>query len=169
MMNTLITWHLPFRRPEMLHGAMNEFFLPLLGNWEQAGLPERAAPSGYVPQIASHVDGSTLCIKVDLPGVEPTEIELTVKEHQLTLSGERKAAPEQHNGNRFRQEMPYGPFSRTFILPEGVRAEELKARFTNGVLEITAPLPAARQPKKVPVQIAQSTQIVSEKPQLITA
>src|ERR1043166_1005368 len=98
--------------------------------------------------------------KVDLPGVEPTEIELTVKENQLTLSGERKAAPEQHNGNRFRQEMPYGSFPRTFTLPEGIMAEELQARFANGVLEITAPLPAARLPKKIPVQIAQTAREV---------
>ena len=59
-----------------------------------------------------------------------------------------------------------GRFPRTFTLPEGVRAEELQARFTNGVLEITAPLPAARLPKKIPVQIALSA---SESPQTITA
>src|ERR1044071_4945142 len=152
MMKTLITWSLPLRRPEMLRGDINEFILPLLGNWEQTGVSERAAPTGYAPQIASYVDGSNFYIKVDLPGVEPTEVELTVKENQLTLSGERKAAPEQHNGNRFRQEMPYGPFTRTFTLPEDVTAEELQPRFAHGVLEITVPLPAARLPKKVPVQ-----------------
>ena len=167
MMNTLITWSLPLRHPAMLRGDMNAFLLPLLGHWEQANMPEQhSAPTGYVPQIASYVEGNNLCIKVDLPGVEPTEIELTVKENQLTLSGERKAAPEQHNGNRFRQEMQYGPFTRTFTLPEGVRAEELQARFANGVLEITAPLPAARLPKKIPVQIAQTAR---EVPQTISA
>ena len=166
MMKTLVTWSLPFRRPEMLRSDINEFILPLLGHWEHAGMPELSAPTGYAPQIASYVDGSNFYIKVDLPGVEPSEVELTVKENQLTLSGERKAAPEQHNGNRFRQEMPYGPFTRTFTLPEGVTAEELQARFANGVLEITAPLPAARLPKKVPVQIAPSA---SEAPQPITA
>jgi HSP20 family protein len=166
MMNTLALRILPFRRPETFHGNINELFGPFFNDWERVGMPERSAPTGYVPQIASYVEGSTLCLKVDLPGVEPTEIELTVEENQLTLSGERKAAPEQHNGNRFRQEMRYGPFSRTFTLPEGVRAEELQARFTNGVLEITAPLPAARLPKKIPVQIALSA---SESPQTITA
>jgi len=71
MMKTLITWSLPLRRPEMLRGDINEFILPLLGNWEQIGMSERAAPIGYSPQIASYVDGSNLFIKVDLPGVEP--------------------------------------------------------------------------------------------------
>ena len=154
MMKTLALWHIPFRRPETFHGNINELFGPLFNDWERVGMPERSAPTGYVPQIASYLDGNTFCIKADLPGVDPTEVELTVKDNQLTLTGERKAAPEQQNGNRFQQEVRYGPFARTFTLPEGMTAEELHARYRNGVLEITGPLPAAKLPKKVPVQIA---------------
>jgi HSP20 family protein len=154
MMKTLATWHLPFRRPEILRGDINEFFIPLLGDWERSEMLERSAPTGYVPQIASYLDGSTFCINADLPGVEPSEVEITVKDNQLTLTGERKAAPEQQNGNRFQQEVRYGPFARTFTLPEGVTAEELRARYHNGVLEVIVPLPAAKLSKKVPVQIA---------------
>src|SRR5258706_13841813 len=100
MMKTLVTWNLPFRRPEILRGDLNEFFIPLLGNWEHAGMLEHSAPTGYAPQIASYVDGSNFYIKVDLPGVEPSEVELTVKENQLTLSGERKAADESPSTDR---------------------------------------------------------------------
>jgi len=111
-------------------------------------------PIGYVPQIDSYLDGNTVCIKADLPGVDPKEVELTVKDNQLTLKGERKEEQEQKNGNRLYQEIRYGAFARTFPLPEGVKAEELQARYHNGVLEITVPLPAAQMPKKVLVQIA---------------
>jgi len=76
-----------------------------------------------------------------------------VEDNQLTLKGERKAEQEQQNGNRLAQEVQYGAFARTFTLPEGVMAEELQARYHNGVLEMTVPLPAAKLPKKVPVQI----------------
>jgi HSP20 family protein len=100
------------------------------------------------------VDGNTIYINADLPGVEPAAVELTVKDNQLTLTGERKAALEQHNGNRCQQEVRYGPFARTFTLPDGVTAEELQARYRNGVLEITASLPAAQLSTKVSVQIA---------------
>jgi HSP20 family protein len=154
MMKALATWHIPFRRPEILRGDMNELFIPLFGDWERAEMPERSAPAGYVPPIASYLEGSTFRIKADLPGIDPSEVELTVKDNQLTLTGERKAAPEQQNGNRFQQEVRYGPFARTFTLPEGVTAEELRARYYNGVLEVIVPLPAAKLPKKVPVQIA---------------
>jgi HSP20 family protein len=76
-----------------------------------------------------------------------------VKDNQLTLKGERKAEQEQQNGNRLSQEVHYGSFARTFTLPEGVAAEELQARYHNGVLEITVPLPSAKLAKKIPVQI----------------
>ena len=81
-------------------------------------------------------------------------------------SGERKVAPEQQNGNRFQQEMRYGPFSRTFTLPEGMTAEELRARYHNGVLEITASVPTAKLSKKVPIQIAPTA---SDEPRAIVS
>ena len=128
-------------------------FSHFLGDWEPGRIPRPAAPAAYVPQLASYVDGDSLCIRVDLPGVEPTEVELLVEDNQLTLKGERKAEQEQQNGNRLSQEVQYGAFARTFTLPEGVTAEGLQARYRNGVLEVTVPLPAAKRPKKVPVQI----------------
>jgi HSP20 family protein len=118
---------------------------------------------GYVLQIASYVDGDSLCIRADLPGVDPQEVELLVEDNQLTLKGERKAEQEQQNGNRLTQEVQYGAFARTFTLPEGVMAEELQASYHNGVLEVTVPLPAAKLAKKVPVQIK------GEEPQAIAS
>jgi len=153
MMKTLSTWHIPFRSLNTSRD-IDELFSLFRGDWDRAGMPGRSVPTGYVPQIASYLDGNHFCIKADLPGVDPTEVELTVKDNQLTLKGERKAAQEQQNGNRLQQEVRYGAFARTFMLPEGVTAEELQARYHNGVLEVTVPLPAAKLPKKVPVQIA---------------
>ena len=135
-------------------------FSHFLGGWEHGRIPRPAAPAGYVPQIASYVDGDSLCIRADLPGVDPTEVELLVEDNQLTLKGERKAEQEQQNGNRLSQEVQYGAFARTFTLPAGVTAEGLHARYHNGVLEITVPLPAAKLAKKVPVQIKSEEQQV---------
>jgi HSP20 family protein len=152
MMNRLSTWPIPFR---ILNTSrdLDEIFSRFLGDWEQDRMPRHAVPTEYVPQIASYVDGNSICIRADLPGVDPKEVELTVKENQLTIKGERKAEQEQQNGNRISQEVQYGSFARTFMLPEGVMAEELQASYHNGVLEVTIPLPAAKLPKKVPVQI----------------
>ena len=152
MMNKFSTWPIPFRILNT-SGDLDEIFSCFLGDWEPGRIPRHSVPTGYVPQIASYVDGNSICIRADLPGVDPKEVELTVKDNQLTLKGERKAEKEQQNGNRLAQEVQYGSFVRTFTLPEGVTAEELQARYHNGVLEVTVPLPAAKLPKKVPVHI----------------
>jgi len=159
MMKRLSTWPLPFR---ILNTSrdLDEMFSHFLGDWEQGRIPRPTEPAVYVPQIASYVDGNSLCIRADLPGVDPQEVELLVEDNQLTLKGERKAEQEQQNGNRLAQEVQYGAFARTFTLPEGVTAEGLQAHYHNGVLEVTVPLPAAKLAKKVPVQIKSEEQQV---------
>jgi len=152
MMKRLSTWPLPFR---ILNTSrdLDEMFSHFLGDWEPGRIPRHAVPTAYVPQIASYVDGNSICIRADLPGIDPKEVELIVEDNQLTLKGERKAEQEQQNGHRLAQEVQYGAFARSFTLPEGVTAEGLQARYHNGVLEVTVPLPAAKLPKKVPVHI----------------
>jgi len=159
MMKRLSTCPLSFR---ILNTSrdLDEMFSHFLGDWEQGRIPRHATPAVYVPQITSYVDGNSLCIRADLPGVDPQEVELLVEDNQLTLKGERKAGQEQQNGNRLAQEVQYGAFARTFTLPEGVTAEGLQARYHNGVLEVTVPLPAAKLAKKVPVQIKSEEQQV---------
>ena len=159
MMKRLSTWPLPFR---ILNTSrdLDEMFSHFLGDWEQGRIPRHATPAVYDPQITSYVDGNSLCIRADLPGVDPQEVELLVEDNQLTLKGERKAEQEQQNGNRLAQEVQYGAFARTFTLPEGVTAEGLQACYHNGVLEVTVPLPAAKLAKKVPVQIKSEEQQV---------
>ena len=152
MMTRLSTWPLPFR---VLNTSrdLDEMFSHFLGDWEPGRIPRPAAPTAYVPQIASYVDGDSLRIRADLPGVDPTEVELIVEDNQLILKGERKAEQGQQHGPRLAQEVQYGAFARTFTLPEGVGAEGLQARYHNGVLEVRVPVPAAKLAKKVPVQI----------------
>ena len=91
MMKRLSTWPIPFR---ILNTSrdLDELFGLFLGDWERGGMPRPLVPTEYVPQIASYVDGNSICIRADLPGVDPKEVELTVKDNQLTLTGERKAA-----------------------------------------------------------------------------
>jgi HSP20 family protein len=152
MIKALSTWHIPYRSLNTSRD-IDELFSFFLGDWDRAGMPGRPVPPGYVPQSDSYLDETSFHLTVDLPGIEPSEVDLIVKDNQLTLKGERKAGPEHQNGNRLGQEVRYGAFTRTFTLPKGVKAEELQARSHNGVLEVTVPLPAAQLPTKVPVQL----------------
>ncbi|HXG24105.1 MAG TPA: Hsp20/alpha crystallin family protein, partial [Chthonomonadales bacterium] len=107
---------------------------------------------GCSPVMESYVDGKTLHLKADLPGVDPKDVELVVEGRQLTLKGERKAEQKAENGNYFHREVRYGRFARTFLLPEGVKAEDIQATYRNGVLEIAVPLPESLIAKQIPVQ-----------------
>jgi HSP20 family protein len=151
-MRELTTWT-PFHSLSSFRRDMDELFTRFFGDWERAGTPWASMSQGYAPRIESYVDGNTLRIKADLPGVDPQDVELTVEGTQLTLRGERKAHQERQDSPYLQQEVQYGTFARVFMLPQGVKAEDVHATYRNGVLEVSVPLPASLVSKKVPVQI----------------
>jgi HSP20 family protein len=78
---------------------------------------------------------------------------VTVEGNRLTLRGERKAEHEGAEEGYFHCERHYGSFVRSFTIPEGVKAEDIHAKYHNGVLELSVPLPASVLPKKVNIAI----------------
>lgn len=107
-----------------------------------------------VPALETHVDkeASTYVCKVSLPGIEPKEVQISVKGNLLTISGERRAETKTKDAEYFHEEFAYGEFERTVELPEGVNTEKLNAEYVNGVLEITAPVAAVALPKKIEIK-----------------
>lgn len=153
MMRELTPWQNPFSALTSLRRDMDELFTRFFGNWEQTGTPWALMSGEYTPRIESYVEGHTLHIKADLPGVDPKEVEIAVEGNQLTLRGERKAQQEVKEDNYLRQEVQYGSFARTVLLPQGVKADNIHATYHNGVLDVTIPLPDSLVAKKVPIQI----------------
>ena len=149
----LTPWHTPLRALTEMQREMNHLFSRFFGEGEQAGNRWQSASASYVPRIESAVRENTLYVKADLPGIDPKNVEVTVEGTQLTLRGERKAEHEGSNGGYGHREVQYGSFVRSFTIPEGVKAEDIHAKYHNGVLELTIPLPAAMQPKKVNIAI----------------
>jgi HSP20 family protein len=154
MRNELMLWRNPISLLDSFRHEMEAFVNRVFDGREWAGTLEAPMWTGYSPMIESYVDGKTLHLKADLPGVEPKDVEIVVEGRQLTLKGERKAEQETQNGNYFHREVRYGRFARTFLLPEGVKAEDIQATYRNGVLEIAMPLPESLVAKQIPVQTA---------------
>jgi HSP20 family protein len=132
---------------------MNQMFSRFFGDSEPVGNQWVSPSEHFVPRIESAVRENTLYVKADLPGIDPKDVELTVEGNQLTLRGERKAEHEGTNGGYVHREVQYGSFVRSFTIPEGVKAEDIQAKYHNGVLELSVPLPAAMLPKKVNIAI----------------
>jgi HSP20 family protein len=99
----------------------------------------------WLPEIElSRQDGNVM-VTADLPGLNRDDINLEVRDGNLIIEGERQQMSEQDQGGVFRSERRYGSFQRVIPLPEGADTANAKARFDNGVLEVTVPVPQEGQ------------------------
>ena len=100
-----------------------------------------SGPLGWSPSIDVFHRGNELVVRADLPGMRPEDINVDVSDDAVTLSGERQDEHRDERNGVYRYERSYGSFYRTIPLPEGTIADQAKANFKNGVLEITIPAP----------------------------
>jgi HSP20 family protein len=116
----------------------------------------QAASSTWLPNIDVFERDQQLVTKIDLPGMTKNDVKVEVADGYLTISGERKTEAEEKKDDFYRCEREFGSFYRTVPLPEGTRAEDVKATFADGVLEIAVPLPvqAEAKPQKVEIRDA---------------
>ena len=109
--------------------------------------------SSFSPRIEMFEKDNRLVTRVDLPGMKKEDVTVEVADDQLTLSGERKREVEDKKDNFYRSEREYGTFYRTVPLPEGVKPEDVRASFADGVLEVSVPMPAPHAAKATKVRI----------------
>ena len=110
-------------------------------------------PAAHRPAIESYTEGDKLVVRVDLPGIDPKNVDIKVTGGILTVKGSREEKSETKKADYFRREVRYGSFERSITLPEGMKAEDLKAAYRDGVLELTGPMPKEAVSKQVKIQI----------------
>ena len=94
--------------------------------------------------------GDEFVINVDLPGVDPSAIDITVERNVMTLKAER-AWRRSEEDQVLMSERPQGTFTRQLYLGEGLDAERVNARYEHGVLTLTIPVAEKAKPRKVEV------------------
>jgi HSP20 family protein len=104
------------------------------------------------PPVESFRSNGNVVVRMDLPGVRAEDVHVGLHDGYLTIKGERKREKEFASEAVLRDEVCYGPFERNFAMPH-VKAEEIKARYHEGVLEITAPLEERYTTKKIEVEV----------------
>lgn len=109
-------------------------------------------PSGgySVPTDVFHTEDRQI-IRMDLPGVDPEEVEVTVQESTLLINGRRRFPFEADKVRFTRRGTFYGDFTQRVQLGKGLDVEQINARFDNGVLEVTIPFAAEVQPRKIAI------------------
>ena len=118
------------------------FFAPVRSDW--ASLP---------PAVDVEETPEAYVFRADVPGVEPKDVKITVHGETLTLRGERKQETEKKEGSLHRIERSYGSFERSFTLGMPVQADQVKASYKNGVLEIRVPKAEQARMREIEVQV----------------
>jgi HSP20 family protein len=114
----------------------------------------RGTEAAWTPGIDVFERDNRLVTKLDLPGLKKEDIKVEVTNGHLAISGERRREEEEKGEEFYRCEREHGTFYRAVPLPDGVKLDDVTATFTDGVLEVSVPLPVKAEPvvRKVAVE-----------------
>jgi len=106
-----------------------------------------------MPEVDMFESDGKLILKAELPGMKKEDIEVTLTDGSITISGEKKKEDEIKRKDYYKLERSYGSFRRTFSLPTEVRGDKVKSTFKDGVLEVIMPKSDEAKSKEVKVKI----------------
>jgi HSP20 family protein len=132
-----------------LQDEMNKLFEGTLGS------PIRSALFGtdFMPPVDVLRDKDNLVVRMDAPGMGKDDLDITILNDRLFVRGDKKEDTTQEGQNVHRRERFYGHFERVIDLPQPVEADKVKATFTDGVLQIVAPIRPEAKPKQITVDV----------------
>ena len=108
--------------------------------------------SAFVPDLNVSESEKSVEISAELPGMNETDIEVSVDKNLLTIKGEKKAGREDQNRSYYHRERRFGSFQRSIRLPDEVEMENIQAAFRDGVLVITLPKSEKEQARVIEVK-----------------
>ena len=106
----------------------------------------------WAPAVDLIDKNDKLLANVELPGVDKKDVKLSLNDSILTIQGEMKKDEETEKEDYYYRERAYGTYARTISLPSEVDKEKIKAKFKNGILEITMPKKPEVKPKEITVE-----------------
>jgi HSP20 family protein len=143
----LVRWE-PFRELAALQNEMGRWMSQL----SSGGVtPGNGQSSTWLPTVDVWETENELVLSFDLPGIQEEQIAVELDDNVLTVSGQRERTSEHSNERFYRFERRFGTFSRSVTLPAGVSEEDIKADYTNGVLEIRVPKPEEQKPRRIQI------------------
>jgi HSP20 family protein len=107
----------------------------------------------WAPAVDLYEDKDNVIVKAEVPGMKKEDIDVSLHEGTLTISGERKLEEEKTEGETYRSERFYGRFQRSVLLPTAVLADKVNAAYKDGILTITLPKSEEAKPKQIEVSV----------------
>jgi HSP20 family protein len=109
--------------------------------------------TGSGPALDIHEDKDNIVVTVELPGMKKEDIDVSLHDGSLSISGERKSEETMENAEVYRSERFFGRFQRTVTLSAPVAAAKIKAQYKDGILTVTLPKAEEAKPKQIDVQV----------------
>ena len=112
-----------------------------------------SARTGWAPAIDVREDGKEIVLEVELPGIKPSDVEVTAENGVLTIRGEKQSTMTENKEGRYHvTERSYGAFTRSFQLPNGVDERRIEAEFSDGLLLVHVPKATLAQPRRIEIR-----------------
>jgi len=110
--------------------------------------------SGWTPALDVYEDKDNVTVKAEVPGMKREEIEVSLHDGALTISGERKNENKHEGAEVYRSERFVGRFQRTVSLPSPIASDKVKAQYKDGILTITLPKTEEAKPRQIDVSVS---------------
>ena len=112
--------------------------------------------NSWTPAVDIRETESELRVELELPGLNPEDVEITAENGILTIRGEKRSERKEDEQSRYHVvERTYGAFMRTFQLPQGIDEDQIAADFDNGILSLRIPKTALPQPRRIQINPGQ--------------
>ncbi len=142
-------WFDAFDDFDNLGAEINKFLTPMSKCKGRDGLFR----NGWAPSVDVYESDSDILIKVDMPGLNKDEIDVSIHDNVLTVKGEKKMENEVKKENYYRAERAYGSFSRSIELPSEVEADKVTAVYKNGVLDLKLGKKEEAKTKRISIDV----------------
>jgi HSP20 family protein len=144
----------PYRDVVALQDRMNSLF---------RGMNEGESPlttASFVPAVDIYEDDKKVILKLEVPGIDQKDLDVSVENNTLTVKGERRFDKEEKEENFHRIERRYGSFYRAFTLPSTVDTGNVHASYNAGVLKLELAKKPEAQPKQIKINVEGERELV---------
>jgi len=160
---SLIRWNHPKSHPEdsryllpalsTMRGEFDRLFDRLIAEpWSMTGSMLSSSEAVWMPSLDVSDTGKEIAVRVELPGVDPKDVEVSITGTHLVISGDKTEESEGRNESRYHMERRFGAFRRIIELPGAVDAKKAVAEHAHGVLTIRVPRTEEARPTQVEVK-----------------
>ncbi|NLB34725.1 MAG: Hsp20/alpha crystallin family protein [Elusimicrobia bacterium] len=144
----------PFRDLERIRSQMNSLFNTSLSKWLEPFGDLESKDSSWGPALEIDDKKKEVLVKLEIPGMNKEDIDVSIDEGVLTISGERKREEKKEEDGRVRSEFCYGSFERRISLSEEIDEKKVRAAYKNGVLKVALPKKEIKKttPSKIKIE-----------------